>query len=123
MQAIAYYDNLIKVHVHISSLESKEKENDPRENDPNKWFSEKEKRKDPYESMELDKIERDANRPAKEFRESKEHEKSKKRRPLDNWIYCRLGHLHLLLEQFPKGEWESLSKKIFVLVLSCPKVF
>ncbi|XP_070173907.1 lysine-specific demethylase 6A-like isoform X1 [Littorina saxatilis] len=33
----------------------------------------------------------------------KEVEKAKKLKPLDPWIYCRLGHLHLLLEQFPKA--------------------
>ena len=37
-------------------------------------------------------------------KDTKDGIKTKKVKNPDNWIYCRLGHLHLLLEQWPKGK-------------------
>ena len=47
-------------------------------------------------------------------------DKCKKRKPLNSRLYCRLGHLHLLLEQYPQGGFLPCKNRLVGLVVRRP---
>lgn len=109
LQAISYYENLLSIGQYLSNLDTKEKE---KENEPNAGNISREREKKD-ERMEVDKDQKESEngKSAKDGRECKDTkdlkeslDKIKKRKPLDSWVYCRLGHLHLLLEHYARGE-------------------
>ena len=99
------------MHAHLASQESrdrdKEKENakpvDNLTKDKEANKEEKEEGKGSKTQAAEDEKTKEGGKEGKTSKEGKDSEKSRKLKPLDNWIFCRLGHLHLLLEQFPKG--------------------
>ncbi|PVD19066.1 hypothetical protein C0Q70_21625 [Pomacea canaliculata] len=108
-KAISYYENLLSIGQYLSNLDTKEKE---KENEPNAGNISREREKKD-ERMEVDKDQKESEngKSAKDGRECKDTkdlkeslDKIKKRKPLDSWVYCRLGHLHLLLEHYARGE-------------------
>ena len=115
MQAIHYYTNLIKIHGHISNVDCKEHQIDKdAEKASNIVITENGVKKEVV-SEESNECQHEVGEVVPANREpGKDNAKragcgrtlkngSRKVRALDNWIFCRLGHLHLLLEQFPKG--------------------
>ncbi|KAK7489287.1 hypothetical protein BaRGS_00019395 [Batillaria attramentaria] len=77
-----------------------------------KKLIEKDAKDDEMDTGDADKGSKE-NKDTKVAKETKDADKTKKRRLLEHWVYCRLGHLHLLLEQFPKAL--SSYQKFYVL--------
>ncbi|KAL8624511.1 hypothetical protein ACOMHN_053054 [Nucella lapillus] len=98
-KAIWYYNNLIRLHSHLQSKENKEKDGDKDSKDQDQK-DEEDKEKEKKVKEEPDKA-RDG--PGKEAKKEAEGDKGRKLKPLNPRIFCRLGHLHLLLEQFSQA--------------------